>query len=448
MRRLVRRVRGWWQRRTVQFRITAVATAVAWFFFVLLARLSMGLVSDFMLRRVDSDLRHVLDPAAVAVAQGDAPVSGRADVLVRVLDTGGQPVDDGPPTSLDDGELRRVKAGEAVLDYERRFPFRWMGTVVTAPDGAQRLVVTGTDVAGLVPVLGRGIGWLWVGVVIGSAVVAVTTWVAVRRSLRPVERMRLAATTLPGGERLPVPESRDELRALAEALNDMLARRDEASARLRRFTGDAAHELRSPVASIRAQAEVAVAHPDPDTAQEVLRDVAEEAERLSHLVDDLLTLARADAGRLPPVTRVDLVAAVAGAVRRAEAAGARWVRVEALVPAAVLAAPTEVAAVVDNLVGNARRYARALIRVSVLPNGREVRLVVDDDGPGVPEEHRARVFDRFYRVQDDRARDTGGAGLGLAMVAEMVRRRGGSVSVGSSPEGGARFEVRWPASPW
>nr|BFF01103.1 ATP-binding protein [Streptoalloteichus tenebrarius] len=368
--------------------------------------------------------------------------------MVRVLDTAGHPADGGQPVGLDGGELRRLKAGEATFDYHRHFPFRWLGTVVTAPDGTQRLVVAGTDVTGLMPVLGRRIGWLWVGAAVGGGVVAVTTWFAVRRSLRPVERMRLAAFTLPSGERLPVPEPRDELRALAEALNAMLARRDEASERLRRFTGDAAHELRSPVASIRAQAEVAVAYPDPESAQEVLRDVAEEAERLSRLVDDLLALARADAGRLPPLERVDLVAAVASAARRAESPDGPPVRTEAPTPAAVLAAPTEVATVLDNLVRNARRHARALVRVSVLPAGRQVRLVVDDDGPGVPEEHRRRVFDRFYRVQDDRARESGGAGLGLALVAETVRRRGGTVSVGDSPEGGARFEVRWPASPW
>ena len=83
--------------------------------------------------------------------------------------------------------------------------------------------------------------------------------------------------------------------------------------------------------------------------------------------------------------------------------------------------------------------------MSVLPASSSVRLVVDDDGPGVPEEHRARVFDRFYRVQDDRARSSGGSGLGLALVAEVVRRRGGTVGVSESPEGGARFQIRWRA---
>jgi signal transduction histidine kinase len=109
----------------------------------------------------------------------------------------------------------------------------------------------------------------------------------------------------------------------------------------------------------------------------------------------------------------------------------------------VSAAPAEVDLVLDNLLRNAARHARAKITVTVLPRTKWIWLVVDDDGEGVAEEHRERVFDRFYRVQDDRARTSGGAGLGLALVAEVVRRRGGTVAVGDSPEGGARFQVRW-----
>jgi signal transduction histidine kinase len=266
-------------------------------------------------------------------------------------------------------------------------------------------------------------------------------------SLWPVRRMRAAAGALPPGERLPVPEAHDELRSLAEALNDLLARRDEAVQRLRRFTGDAAHELRSPVASIRAQAEVAVAHPDPEFAQEVLAAVTEESERMSTLVDDLLALARSDAGESQPVGRVDVSEAAIAAAERLSVNGGPRIRVDApRAGAVVLCAPGEVALVLNNLLNNAIRYARVQVRVSVLPAGATVRLLVDDDGPGVPVEHRSRLFDRFYRVDDDRARGTGGAGLGLALVAETVRRRGGTVRVTDSPEGGARFEVRWQAA--
>jgi signal transduction histidine kinase len=284
--------------------------------------------------------------------------------------------------------------------------------------------------------------------VLGGVAAGVATWVAVRVALRPVHRTRLAAAALPPGQRLPVPEARDELRAMAEAINGLLARRDEARARLQRFTGDAAHELRSPVASIRAQAEVAVLHPDAEFAQEVLGEVVTESERLSSLIDDLLVLSRSDAGELPVAGPVDLALAAQSAVGRLPADGPS---VRLRVPAQaspVWSASGELELVLDNLLRNAVRHARAQVTVFVLPTaGGGARLLVDDDGPGVPPEHRDRVFDRFYRVHDDRGRATGGFGLGLALVAEIVRRRGGAVAVGESPDGGARFEARWSGSP-
>jgi signal transduction histidine kinase len=233
------------------------------------------------------------------------------------------------------------------------------------------------------------------------------------------------------------------LRSLAAALNALLARRDEATERMRRFTGDAAHELRSPVASIRVQAEVAVANPDPELSQEVLSEVVRESERLSTLVDGLLTLARSDAGELPAAEPVDVCIAARDAVVRLGSDGPAVSLHVSGGPCWISAAPSEVDLVLDNLLRNAASHALAKVTVAVLHSAATVRLVVDDDGSGVPPEHRARVFDRFYRVQDDRARSSGGSGLGLALVAEVVRRRGGTVRVGESPDGGARFQVRW-----
>jgi signal transduction histidine kinase len=206
---------------------------------------------------------------------------------------------------------------------------------------------------------------------------------------------------------------------------------------------DAAHELRSPVAAIRAQAEVAVAHPDPDLAQAILEDVAVEAQRLSALLDDLLALARADAGERLPAEPVDLAEAAREAARRV-GQGPVGVWVTAPGPVLLYAAPTDVARVLNNLLANAVRHARHTVRVAVLAGTDVVRVLVDDDGAGVPPGHRPRVFDRFHRVDSDRDRDTGGTGLGLALVAETVRRYGGVARVGDSPDGGARFELRWP----
>ncbi|HEY0451162.1 HAMP domain-containing sensor histidine kinase [Actinophytocola sp.] len=440
--RIVGRV---WLRRTLRFRITSVATVVTLVVLLLLAVQTSRLIGPLLVSSADAQLQTILDGAVASVAAGTAPDDGPVGVRVQVLDTSGTPVDGTPRPPLDAADIRTLKAGTPVLRLSENPPLRWLGTVATGPDGSQRLVIVGTTLTGYVPAQHRALNWLVIAAFLGSAAAGVATWFSVRSSLRPVERLRSAATGLPAGRRLPLPTAHDELRSLAAALNGLLARRDEASERLRRFTGDAAHELRSPVASIRVQAEVAVANPDPDFAHEVLAEVVHESERLSTLVEGLLTLARSDAGELPPAEPVDVVTAARAAVERQRdggpvvavrtPSGACWVQ----------AAPAEVDLVLDNLLRNACRHARAQVTVTVLHRASTVWLLVDDDGHGVAEEHRERVFDRFYRVQDDRARTSGGSGLGLALVAEVVRRRGGAVAVGESPEGGARFQVRWRA---
>ncbi|GAA3459727.1 sensor histidine kinase [Saccharothrix longispora] len=416
--------RRWWLRRTLRFRITVVATGVA-----LMCLLAFTLLAPRLI-------------GAVQVSAVDAELAKAGST--RVLDTAGNPLDGGPPTGLTPADIRLLKSGEPVLRIDGDSAHRWIGRVEFTPDGTPRLHVAGDTLVGYQGANRLGTRWLLLAAVLVAVLVGIATWFAVRTSLRPVERMRVAAGELPRGQRLPVPAARDELQALAVALNGLLARRDEATERLRRFTGDAAHELRSPVTSVRAQAEVAVAHPDPDFSIEVLESVVEESIRLSELVDALLILARADTGELPRAEPVDLVLQVQAAVDRL---GDTDLLVQVAAPMSacmISAARTEVELVVDNLLRNAARHARTFIRLSVLPAAREIRLVVDDDGHGIPEEHRERVFDRFYRVESDRGRATGGFGLGLALVAHLVRRRRGTVRAGESPEGGARLEVRWP----
>ncbi|MCT2587484.1 HAMP domain-containing histidine kinase [Actinophytocola sp. S1-96] len=422
-----------------------VATAATLAVLLLLAVQTSRLIGPLLVSSADEQLQEILDAAVTEVRAGSAPADDPVGVRARVLDTAGAPVDGLPVPPLDAADVRTLKAGTPVLRKSEEPPQRWVGTVATAPDGSQRLVVVGTTLTGYFVAQERALNWLLVAALIATAATGTATWFAVLSSLRPVERMRSAATRLPAGHRLPLPTAHDELRSLAAALNGLLARRDEATDRLRRFTGDAAHELRSPVASIRVQAEVAVANPDADFAHEVLADVVHESERLSTLVEGLLTLARSDAGELPAAQPVDVCTAARDAVGRVDRRG---LVVGVNTPSTacwVLAAPAEVDLVLDNLLRNAVRHGRAMVTVTVLRRADTVWLMVDDDGHGVAEEHREKVFDRFYRVQDDRSRDSGGAGLGLALVEEVVRRRGGSVRVGEAPEGGARFQVRWRA---
>lgn len=414
---------GWWLRRSLRFRITVVATGVALLCLLAFTGLAPALIGLIQITAVDQEL---------------------AKSEPRVLDVSGVPVDGKPPLPLTDQDIRTLRSGEPVLRMEGESALRYRGRVVFSADGSPRLEVYGSTLLGYENANTLGTRWLAFAAVLVAGLVGIATWLAVRSSLRPVERMRVAAGELPHGERLPVPPSRDELQALAEALNALLARRDEASDRLRRFTGDAAHELRSPVASVRAQAEVAVAHPDPDFSIEVLESVVEESIRLSALVESLLILARADTAAPPRAEAVDLVLEAEAAIARLDTE--LLVRLTAP-PSACLVSATrsEVELVLDNLLRNAARYAYSTITLTLVPVGRDVRLIVDDDGHGIPLEHRTKVFDRFYRVEEDRGRRSGGFGLGLALVSHLVRRRGGSVRAAESPAGGARLEIRWPS---
>ncbi|MBE1878111.1 sensor histidine kinase [Myceligenerans pegani] len=448
-----------WAGTSLRLRITALATAITLACLLGLATVAGRGLGPLLTDAVDDELAAALTGAAREVVAGRAPVAPDG-LEVRVLDTAGAPVDGGEKSRgdaraapvLSRDQVRALKAGTPITTVPPptenggpRPPVRRHGTVVTAPDGSQRLVVAGAGLVGRSAAEAAGGRWLLVVALAGTVVAGVAIWFAVGSALRPVARMRRSVRGLAPGARVEVPDAAaGELRALADDFNALLDRSEATAERLRRFTGDAAHELRSPVASIRVQSEVAVANPDPELSQEVHADVLADAERLSALLDGLLALARSDAGELPPSDDVDLVGEVRAAVARAG---------EQPVPIAVnamageawaAAAHTEVELALDNLLRNACRYTRTRVVVSVLSGRSSVRVLVDDDGPGVPPEHRSKIFDRFYRVSDDRARASGGAGLGLALVAELVRRRGGRVAVADSPDGGARFTVVWP----
>jgi len=255
-------LRAWWARRTLRVRITLTVGAVALVALLALSRLATGLAFAGLLDATDSELQARAEQAAVELGRGVTTLPG-----IRIVDTAGQPVDGGPPLPLDDAQVRALAAGHGVTVDRFSAPRRWVAVPAFAPDGTPRLAVATADLVGGAALMRRTSGYALLGALFAALVVAGAAWVATRAALRPVDRLRAAAAALPPGARLPLPAAPDEVRALAEELNALLDRRDEAVARLERFTGDAAHELRSPVAAIRAQAEVAVAHPDPAQAE-------------------------------------------------------------------------------------------------------------------------------------------------------------------------------------
>jgi signal transduction histidine kinase len=279
------------------------------------------------------------------------------------------------------------------------------------------------------------------------ALVAAITWLLVGRALRPVERIRREVADLSARDlsrRVPVPPVDDEVGRLARTMNEMLERLQQSTKRERGFVGDASHELRSPVAALRAQLEVARRGHDRTWAasdQEMLDEVL----RMASLIDNLLVLARSDARTDRQAQDVlDLDDVVLAEIGRARSSAATPIGIGTFRPARVRGDAGELGRAVRNLVENAQRHATSSVLVELAAVDGSARLVVADDGPGIAEADRDRVFERFTRLDDARDRDHGGAGLGLAIVREVLRGHGGDVVVEARSGGGARFVVTLP----
>jgi signal transduction histidine kinase len=272
------------------------------------------------------------------------------------------------------------------------------------------------------------------------------TWLLAGRALRPVRAITEQTKQIRAGtlhERVPVPSSHDEVAGLATEMNDMLDRLQRDDRRRRQFVADASHELRSPIASIHTQAEVAVAAADDDETSEFAAGVLAEAERLGTIVDDLLALARHDEALAPPGDVVDLDDIVIAAASRPRRVPIDTSRVSG---GQVRGRTDELMRIVTHLLDNAARHADSTVSVSLTTSGDRVELAVDDDGPGIDPADRERVFDRFVRLDEARVRDDGGAGLGLAVVSTVVVAAGGDVRVEDSGLGGARLVATLPAA--
>jgi heavy metal sensor kinase len=251
-----------------------------------------------------------------------------------------------------------------------------------------------------------------------------------------------------------VPKDEDEIARLARAFNELLDRLESAHGTQQRFLADASHELRTPLTVLRGEIEVALRRERPaDEYREVLESSREEIERLARLTENLLSLARSDAGE-GLVTReaVDLAALCVG-VREAMSGMAEQKRMKLTVEASEAVFVNGDAGALErvclNLVENAIRYSPAgeNVTLQVVNENGEAVLSVSDTGPGIGAEHLPHLFERFYRVDKARSREQGGAGLGLAIVEALVKAHGGSVSVSGVVGQGTTFTIRLPLMP-
>jgi signal transduction histidine kinase len=276
------------------------------------------------------------------------------------------------------------------------------------------------------------------------------TWKIAGRTLRPVENIRTELASINVrhvGSRVAEPSDYDEISRLARTVNGTLARIEEAKRsaesallRQRQFAADAAHELRTPLAGLRAELEEAQLHPDQNDLPDVLRRTLTDVDRLQAIIADLLLLAKLGANAPQEQEPIDLAVLVEQEVsHRPQRVGVR-LRLEA--GATVDGVPSQLRRLIANLLDNAQRHADHAVLVEVRRRGAGAELSVSDDGAGVPTAERERIFERFTRLDSARSRDHGGSGLGLAIAQEIATAHGGTLRVTDSPAGGARFVLR------
>jgi signal transduction histidine kinase len=284
-----------------------------------------------------------------------------------------------------------------------------------------------------------------VGIVLPLAgLVTWLTWWVVGRTLRPVEAMREQTSKVTRGDlsaRMPQPSGQDEIARLARSANTALARLQGEVQQQRRFASETSHELRNPIAGLRAELEEALLHPREVNPRDTIQAALSATDRLEAIVNDLLALARLRNGDLIPAEPVDLTELVA----REASSRCHGVPVRARTACGVRVRghPIQLMRVVDNLLDNAQRHAESAVEITVDRDGDEAVVVVTDDGAGIAPEDRERVFERFTRLAEGRYRDPGGSGLGLALARDIAHAHHGTLRIEDSPQG-ARFVLRLP----
>ncbi len=455
---------AWWRRRGLRARLTLAAAAGLALALAAGAVLLVSVLRVSLTRGLDDTARQgAREVAALAGAHhlpDPVPVAN-GTLTVQVLDSRGTIIHASPgadrlvPLLSPAVAAASARSGRAWLLSGSPFGIPALLRVVAVPAGGHQIVIAAVSYAQVSDSLAAVGQAALIGTPLLFGLLVLATWLITGAALRPIEELRRGSQEITGtdialGRPLPVPEARDAVRSLAVTLNDMLARLEAAQQRQRALVSDAAHELRSPIASIRTQLEVAVDHPEAVDWQQTAAGVLADTLRLARLAEDLLALARLDeqAGRPLRGHPVDLTGLM-------EAVCARYAETRVSVTAGaagncmVLGEAGGLDRMLVNLVDNAVRYAASTVSVTARADGRWVVLAVSDDGPGIPHEEAERVFDRFTRLDDARSRepaDGGGSGLGLAIVRATAAAHGGTAWLEDAAPG-LRAMVRLPAAP-
>ena len=349
-------------------------------------------------------------------------------------------------------ELLEADSGFSSVEVDDVGEVRLLTRTVPLPGGNAARISVGEPLAPVDRALeGFSDTFLIVGL-ITLLLAAAAGWLLASFTTKPMRRMTEVAEGVDGGDlssRMPISETRnDEVRRLAESFNGMLDRLEGAFTRQRAFVADASHDLRTPLTIVRGQLEVLSRQPDP-SAEDVSRVsaiVATATARMERLVDDMLLLAQAESEEGLTFEMCDLRPLLEAEIEGFTETSDRHFDVGEVTADEVLVDRERLARVVSNLIANAVAHTESggTIAVSAVNTGGRVEIAVDDDGPGVPEALRDRVFDRFARLDESRSSAQGGSGLGLAIVKAIAEAHGGSVACLTSPLGGARFVVSLP----
>lgn len=390
-----------------------------------------GLPEDLRQNTMPSQLIQVVDQQGRVIARSSARV-GEKPLSTR------RP----QPGQVVENEVGKMP----LLDDDHPYLVLARGTEY---QGARFTVIVASSIETQRDTVGTVAQYLLVGYPLLLMLVGGATWVLVGRALRPVERIRSRVHGIGTGqlaERVPVPATGDEIARLAVTMNEMLDRLQAGQETQRRFVSDASHELRSPIASLMAVLDVVAADDTGQAWRELRQVMAAETDRMRRLVEDLLLLAKADDdGLRMNRSDVDLDDLVDAEIRRLRSAGGPAVQAEVLA-VRVSGDATKLSQAIRNLADNAVRAAHGTVRFTLAERAGTATVVVEDDGDGVPTAERSRVFERFVRLDASRDRGSGGSGLGLSIVQEVVRGHGGTVELTDSALGGARFVISLPVA--
>ena len=453
-----RRLGGGPRRSSLRSRLTLLATTLVAAVLLVSALALVAAQHKLLLHGVDEALIQRADNIDVMISRTPAgtvlPDEGdREDSFLQLIDTTGQVVAASPnvrgreaaapPLALGASTSFRTVANFPLSTHD----FRVYARRVTTSTGDQTLLLGKNvdDVTESVRILERS---LKVSIPVVLAVLAGLVWWLTWLALRPVEAIRAEVAGITGKDlhrRVPVHSRDDEISSLARTMNAMLQRVQEATDRQREFVADASHELRGPLTRLRSQLEVALSHPELTSPEVAYRDLLFDTRQLQQLVDDLLFLARSESGVHPqPDSTVDLDDLVLERAAGLRTRGKVYADVTAVSAGRATGDRHQLSRALDNLVGNAERYAWQTVAFALKEDGGQTTLTICDDGPGIPEAQAEAVFDRFVRLDPSRSPDDTGAGLGLPIVRDIVTRHGGTVAITRAPGGGTQVTVRLP----